>query len=419
MGIVSMLLDGPAAGARPGLTGLARASIRSWAATTFGAYLAQTGKARWCDKSLGSAESANRFLDLFPQTKFICLYRHCMDVIDSALEACPFGLRGYGLDPFAAAHTGNAVAAVADYWVTHTRTIAEFEQAHPEACLRLRYEDLVADPEAQAERIFTFLGEEPVPGITSSFLAADRAQFGPGDHKIWSTSGVSSNSVGRGKRIPVQLISPTVLALANGLLERLGYPVLDEHWNELAPMPVTPDLTDASAATRGQSAAAPPDLRSRAVGAAVLDELEELLAGQAAERLAAPGPALAEAPAFNIIATTGPSGTGTILARGWRIDPAAVTIARVDGDGVGGVPAAEATGEWGVIGDAQSLWSVLAGQLNLGTAFRQGLLRFTGGHDDDTGTPSPLRADPRSGFLTRLLMPATTGPGQAAEVIRE
>ncbi len=96
MGVLSMLLDGPPVGVRPGLTDLATVSIRSWVATTFGSYLVRMGKARWCEKSLGSAESASRFLDLFPKARFICLYRHCMDVIDSALEACPFGLRGYG-----------------------------------------------------------------------------------------------------------------------------------------------------------------------------------------------------------------------------------------------------------------------------------------------------------------------------------
>ena len=33
-----------------------------------------------------------------PRGRFICLYRHPMDVIASGIEACPWGLNGYGFD---------------------------------------------------------------------------------------------------------------------------------------------------------------------------------------------------------------------------------------------------------------------------------------------------------------------------------
>ncbi len=281
LGVLSMLLDGPPTGVRPGLTGLAATSIRSWVTATFGTYLIRAGKTRWCDKSLGSAESAHRFLDLFPQTRFICLYRNCMDVIDSALEACPFGLRGYGMDPYVAAHPGNSVGAVADYWVTHTRAITEFEQAHPSACLRLRYEDLVADPEAQADRIFTFLGEMPVPGISQSCLAPGRELFGPSDHKIWATSSITADSVGRGSRLPVQAISPPVLTLINGLLDQLGYPLASPG----VPSRAAPDKHGAP----GTPASIPPARQAPATApgddAAALDELEELLASRLSDGL--------------------------------------------------------------------------------------------------------------------------------------
>src|ERR1700729_3235691 len=160
MSVLSRLLDGPQSGSRQGLSSLGVASIRSWVSVTFGAYLTRVGKQRWCDKSLGSADSADKFLEIFPETKFICLYRNCMDVVDSAIEACPFGLRGYGLEPYASSHPGNSIAAVADYWASHTRSILRFENAHPECCFRLRYEDFVSDPEGVASRLFDFLGEE-------------------------------------------------------------------------------------------------------------------------------------------------------------------------------------------------------------------------------------------------------------------
>ena len=36
---------------------------------------------------------------VYPQARFICLYRHPMDVIASGTEACPWGLNGYGFEP--------------------------------------------------------------------------------------------------------------------------------------------------------------------------------------------------------------------------------------------------------------------------------------------------------------------------------
>ncbi len=241
MGLLSMLLEGPSPAGSPNLSDLATAAIRSWVTTNFGAYLMREGKARWCEKSLGAAESASRFLTIFPKARFICVYRHCLDVIDSVLEACPFGLRGYGLDPFSAAHPGNSIAAIADYWVSHIRAISDFEQAHPDVCLRLRYEDLVTDPAGQAGRIFAFLGEQTAPGLTDTFLANRSANpFGPSDHKVWSTSSINTDSIGRGTRLPIEIIPTPVIAMANGLLERLSYEPLGGSPGRLRPTAASP-----------------------------------------------------------------------------------------------------------------------------------------------------------------------------------
>jgi hypothetical protein len=39
-------------------------------------------------------------LRIYPEARFLCLYRHPMDVIASGVEACPWGLGGYGFDPW-------------------------------------------------------------------------------------------------------------------------------------------------------------------------------------------------------------------------------------------------------------------------------------------------------------------------------
>src|ERR1700735_5763140 len=56
----------------------------------FGSYLGRRGKNRFCDKSLSSARFADLLLRVYPSAKFICLYRHPMDMIGSGIEACPW-----------------------------------------------------------------------------------------------------------------------------------------------------------------------------------------------------------------------------------------------------------------------------------------------------------------------------------------
>jgi protein-tyrosine sulfotransferase len=406
MGLLSMVLDGPAAGARSGLSELGIASIRSWVTAVFGTYLVRFGKLRWCEKSLNAAGSADRFLDIFPKTKFICLYRHCMDVIDSVHEACPWGLRGYGLEEYAALHPSNSVAAVADYWATNTLAIAEFERQYPQSCLRVRYEDLVRDPDTQAKQIFTFLGEEPVPVAGSALRLADREQVGPSDHKIWETSSVHASSVGRGVRVPPGAIPPPVVEMINELLDELGYQTIDEHWDE---QPVSPALAGQPAPPREPAAAGLRAQRAMAGQVQALDQLEELLVPRAAERMAAPYsrqlPGRSSTDSFLIIATVPSSQSGAAIARCWRADLAAASIGRV-------LPADPATaadrdGEWGVTADVGAWESVLEGQLSLATALRHGRVRYTSPDTSpDADAPMGMSADPRAAVLACLLAPA-------------
>ena len=118
-------------------------SIRGMLDALYGPYLTERGKAQWCDKSLGTAMIADSFVDLYPRAKFICLYRHAMDVIYSAIEASPWGMTGYGFDRFSVLSGGNNIYAAASYWADQVSQIMAFERRHPERCLRINYERLV------------------------------------------------------------------------------------------------------------------------------------------------------------------------------------------------------------------------------------------------------------------------------------
>ena len=216
--------------APPQVPDAAIAGIRRMLDEMTGGYLARRSKKRFCDKSLGSARSARLLLRIYPQARFVCLYRHPMDMIRSGLDACPWGLNGYGFDLYAGSSPGNAVLALARYWLDNATAIAEFEYRHPGHCHRVRYEDLVAAPEETAGDLFAFLGAAPAPGITSRCFTGERERFGPADYKIWATSAITGDSVGRGESVPVGLIPPPITEAINELTGTLGYLPIDQEW---------------------------------------------------------------------------------------------------------------------------------------------------------------------------------------------
>jgi hypothetical protein len=376
---------------------------RHWADQTFGPYLALAGKERWCDKTICTASSAGNlefFLSMYPKARFICLYRNCMDVVSSVLEATPWGVRGYGLEPFVVNNPGNSVAAIADYWTVHTRSIATFEQAHPEACLRVRYEDFVTEPETQVGRIFGFLGEPEAPGIVTQCFTAER-HLGPGDYKILATQDIHQHSIGRGRRVPPQLISPPTRQQMNDLLADLGYALVDQNWraNGGTGTAVLSAFAGPGARTKGDRAAGD---EPGSVGQ--FQQLESALAARVAnfqsrERLCG---ANGSGQIFTVTAKIPGGQQGSCASRSWSIDLDHRTVSLVE------TADAEASPHWGAIA-AVGVWrSIIEGGLNVGTALKQGELLYKGMQAHDGGS-NPLRlwADLRMRILAQLL---STGP---------
>ncbi len=219
-----------------GLPGSPRAlaAVRATVDDVYASYLRRRGKRRWCDKSLGSHQAVELAARLYPDAKFICLYRHCMDVIASGAEACPWGLHRFGFDGFAAHNPGNSVTAIGSYWLTTVQSIMTFEESHPAMCHRVRYEDLVTAPEQTAAAIFSFLGAEPVPGIAQTCFQTPHEGNGPGDEEIWFSDGITADSVGCGVRVPVAALTPQLRQAVNDALARLCYRTVDDEWNAAA-----------------------------------------------------------------------------------------------------------------------------------------------------------------------------------------
>ena len=344
-----------------------------------------------------------------------------MDVIASGIEASPWGLTSYGFEPYIGSPPDNNVAALARYWLDYTTSIVAAEERFTDRCLPVRYEDLVTDPDGEIARILEFIGAAPAPGIVARCFGPGHQRFGPGDYKIWNTSRVSADSVGRGWTMPAGKIPAPLLARVNELADVLGYIRSASSWGtgakpadlrtgrtspaadgEAGGEPdLAPDREDGREPDRapaGRPSTALPDWalavdeRVRAGLARVGEQFGRAHGSRASESvlLFVNAPAWADADAW------------------WRLDLAAGTVAA-------GLGEAGEDADWSLTGSAQAWDRLLAGQANLGVAFRRGDLRYADKGDAGAGS---IGADTRVAALTDLLglapWVAATGAGSGA-----
>jgi hypothetical protein len=266
----------------------------------------------------------------------------------------------------------------------------------------------------QAERLFEFVGVAPVPGITKQCFTAERQRFGPGDYKIWNTTGVTASSVGRGWQVPARLIPAELLAVVNDAAEQLGYVQIDETWGVGSPpadlrVPVPVDTSDPAPVPAGPVTAVPPTATSPDSGAAAqatasATALADGSTGQSGSVLAARVQAglLSLGEEFTrswkccsaesvLLFATAPEPGGS--AAWWRLDLGAGTATAGAGDRV-------LDTDWSVTGSADAWQRVLSGDLNLGAAFRGGELRYADKGDYGAGSAG---ADYRVAMIAELL----------------
>lgn len=410
-----------------------------------GSYLRRRGKRRYCDKSLGTARFSYLMSRVWPEAKFVCLFRHPMDVVASGIEACPWGLNGYGFDQYIAETPGNSIHAMARFWVDNAASILSAQEQWPERCHRIRYEDMTCDPQGAADELYEFLGVAKVPGIGRKIFAAERERSGPADYKIWHTSRISTDSIGRGWTIPSGMIAPPVLAVINEYCERLGYLPVDDQWgaaDQPADLraPVRPGTSEPEAVVAG---------RAPLIVAAAEDEAAEI-APLLIERLRIgvkrTGPEFAAGwePCGRdsvLVVATPEAGRGP--AAHWRVDLAAGTVTIEEGPDLPGLsgevpePGAEAaeadaetaagkaetaqaSGEeadeeaaeensWEIIASADTWQQVLTEKVNLSVALRRNVIRYC-----DQGEIGPATAETRVAMLADLLGLTSWGHGSGA-----
>ncbi len=197
---------------RAGASALAATTTRALATSIIISVLARHGKRRWCEVAAANSPAAETFLGLFPGTQFLCLHRACPGVIRAALDASPWGIADPVVAPFVRAYPASTVAALTACWVAHTETLLAFERAHPQACLRVRFEDLAETRHETTEIMTAFLGLAGIGGHAAPG-EANQPQPTPEDYNPEAD-------------LPVDRIPPGVLAQADNLLRQLSYPAL-------------------------------------------------------------------------------------------------------------------------------------------------------------------------------------------------
>lgn len=200
-------------------------------------YVRAKGKQMWCEKTTENLQYLRVLYDVFPDARYICLYRNCMDVVHSSIECSRLGFIPE-LAPYVQKRPDNIVAAMVDSWFEKTSVLLEFEQAHAEQCFRIKYETLVTEPSQTLSAMFAALELKWDESLLNEVFSTHHDQ-GSGDRKVQFTKKINTDSIGRGSTISRSYIPDDLLEKMNGLLARLDYPLVGDAWDS-SPSPYLP-----------------------------------------------------------------------------------------------------------------------------------------------------------------------------------
>jgi hypothetical protein len=189
----------------------ARTVIGAWSAL-YAQYLAHSGKRRWACKSTFMVDFVGDVAGLHPDARFLWLVRDPRDVAVSSRRSV--------FSTFHPAHTGAL-------WAAQQATGRRWADAMgPEVVRVVRYERLVAEPEAELREICAFVGEVFVPEMLRFFEGAE-ARRTAALAESWSRTGEPADTASverwRGQLTLAEVTA--VEAAAREQMQRLGYPL--------------------------------------------------------------------------------------------------------------------------------------------------------------------------------------------------
>ena len=201
---------------------LAVTSVRTPLSTITAVIQAREGSARLCETAIATPAAADAFARVFPDATFVCFHRCFPGVLAAGLSAYPFGLGNSPFWPYSGPHPGNNIATIAAYWAARTQALVEFEAHHAGSSCRLRYEDLTADPVAQASIIYARLGLDATD-LTVPHPPHDQAASAMADTSPASSADLE-NSIPPGLRATIDRLSERLAYSALPYLAQAEYP---------------------------------------------------------------------------------------------------------------------------------------------------------------------------------------------------
>ncbi len=125
-------------------------ALRAYADTLYGRMLATSTKSRFLDKTPAYALVLPFLAKLYPRAKYVVLTRHPLAVFSSYANSFFDG-------DYRAAHEFNPILE------RYVPAMARFLEERPVPLCHVAYEDLVASPDRELERIFAYLGLDHQP----------------------------------------------------------------------------------------------------------------------------------------------------------------------------------------------------------------------------------------------------------------
>lgn len=190
-------------------------------------YVKFRGKRLWCEKTPKNLDYLTILQSVFPDAKYICLHRNCMDVVYSLFEASRMGIY---VDHVYYARNNNQVSVYVDSWVDKTSRLLTFEKENAQQCIRVRYEDIVTNPAETLKPVFEFIGVTWDEKLLDSVFSSPH-ENGYGDLKVMFTKEIKKASIGNGSAISSRQILDELPKKMNDLLARLDYPLVGEDWD--------------------------------------------------------------------------------------------------------------------------------------------------------------------------------------------
>jgi hypothetical protein len=195
--------------------------LRDFVNYVFLNYAQSVGKKRWADKTPGYIDCLDFIAKLYPEAKFVMLYRHGLDQAHSMTRGGTH-VRGVFKD-YCNQNEDFRIGAVR-YWNKKVNLMQAFEEKHSDQCIRLVYEKICSSPQQEIKTLFQFLNEDFEP--TTLQYSNFNHTMGAEDGRALAAKEIqpaSSHFMDWPEPLRVQC-----MAIANTNLTSLGFPATVE-----------------------------------------------------------------------------------------------------------------------------------------------------------------------------------------------